>query len=81
MQLEHRARGHKVITHRGGDQTFLQYEISWKNVGPIELEWQLLGLFVRGTGQFKGITWTWRERGQSTTVGEGGDWEAQYSLP
>jgi hypothetical protein len=81
MQLEHRARGHMVITHPGGDQTFLQYEVSWHNVGPIELEWEILGRFVRGTGKFKGITGTWRERGRSTSAGEGGDWETEYTLP
>jgi len=81
MQLEHRARGHMVITHPGGDQTFLEYEVSWKNAGPIELEWQFRGLFVRGTGKFKGITGTWRERGKSASVGDSGDWETEYSLP
>jgi len=81
MQLEHRARGHMVISHPGGDQTFLEYEVSWKNVGPIEIEWQMLGRFVRGTGKFKGIIGTWRERGTSTSVGESGDWETEYSLP
>ena len=81
MQLERRARGHMVITHPGGDQTFLQYEITWKNLGPTELEWQILGLFVRGTGKFKGITGTWRERGKSTLTGDVGDWETGYSLP
>jgi hypothetical protein len=81
MQLEHKARGHMVITHPGGDQTFLQYEVSWKNVGPIELEWQFLGSFVRGTGKFKGISGTWREGGKSTSTGDGGNWETEYNLP
>jgi hypothetical protein len=81
MQLERQARGHMVITHPGGDQTFLQYEISWKPVGSLELEWQLLGRFVRGTGKFKGITGTWRERGKSTSTGDSGDWETEYTLP
>ena len=81
MQLERQAPGHMVITHPGGDQTFLQYEIRWKPVGSLEREWQLLGRFVRGTGKFKGITGTWRERGKSTTTGDSGDWETEYTLP
>jgi hypothetical protein len=80
MQLERQARGHMVITHPGGDQMFLQYDATWKNVGPIEIEWQILGRFVRGTGRFKGITGTWRERVKSTSTGDSGDWETEYTL-
>lgn len=81
MQIERKSRGHMVIMHPGGDQTFLLYEVTWKNVGSLDLEWQYEGRFLRGTGRFKGITGTGRERGRSTSTGDSGDWETEYSLP
>ena len=81
MQLERKGYGHMVITHHGGDQTFLQYEVTWKNIGSIEFEWEIRGLFARGTGKFRGISGTWHERGKRTSTGDFGDWEVEYTLP
>jgi len=81
MRQEHQKRGHAVITHPSGDQTFVEYTIMLKELGGGDLDWKVLGHFVRGTGKFKGITGVLRERGRLRSTGMLIDWEAEYNLP
>jgi hypothetical protein len=76
MRQERRARGHMVITHPSGDQTFVEYELRWKGV-----DWETSGHFVGGTGRFAGIRGKWRVRGTLTPTSDAGEWEAEYELP
>jgi hypothetical protein len=78
---ERKMQGHMVVTHPNGDQTFLEYDFKWKpSVGGTS-DFELLARFVRGTGKFKGITGSWRERGQSTASDDTSAWQVEYSVP
>jgi hypothetical protein len=70
-----------VITHPGGDQTFLEYTVTLKELGGGDADWRVLAHFVRGTGKFKGIAGILRERGTLRSTGTAIDWEAEYDLP
>jgi hypothetical protein len=71
-----------VITHPGGDQTFIESEGSWKYVYEGEYEWssESKGQFVGGTGKFEEIKALWKfkgkaKKGDSEIIGE---WEVEY---
>jgi len=76
---ERHVRGHMVVTHPVGDQTFLVYEFKWKSQG-VDSDFELVARFVRGTGKFKGIGGSWRERGRSTMTEDTSEWEIEYEL-
>jgi hypothetical protein len=78
-------KGFIVVTHPGGDQTFLEIEGTWEEtgfpkgqVGGYAGQWE--GRFLGGTGTFKGIrgrlTATWK----LSTKGVTGEWEAEYEI-
>jgi hypothetical protein len=76
---ERYVHGHMVVHHPGGDQTFLTYEFRWKPVGA-DADFEMVARFVRGTGKFKGISGSWRERGRSTVTEDTSEWEVEYEL-
>jgi hypothetical protein len=73
-----------AITHANGDQTFVQYEGSWKWVLPRNgLRWtsESKGRFTGGTGKFEGIRGTWASKGKGDgTKDLGGEWEIEYEI-
>jgi hypothetical protein len=78
---ERHVRGHMVVTHPNGDQTFLDYEFRWKPVAGGEQDFELNARFIRGTGKFRGISGRWRERGRTTLTSDSSEWEVEYSVP
>jgi len=77
-------RGCLAITHHNGDQTFIEYNGSWKWVSPRDgLRWnsEITGVFTGGTGKFKGVKGILNSNvkgdGQNTI---GGEWEVEYEL-
>jgi hypothetical protein len=78
---ERHLRGHMVVTHPNGDQTFLEYEFRWKPVTATEQDFELTARFLRGTGKFLGISGRWRERGRTTLLGDSSEWDVEYSVP
>ena len=77
-------RGCLAITHSNGDQTFIEYNGSWKWVLPRDgFRWtsEMKGLFTGGTGKFEGIRGILKSNvkgnGQNTI---GGEWEVEYEL-
>ena len=55
-------RHYGVITHPGGDQTFVESEGSWKmdnSVAGFNWSFELSGRFVGGTGKFERIRALW----------------------
>ncbi len=76
--------GCTAITHPNGDQTFIQYDGSWKFVLPRDgFKWtsESKGKFTGGTGKFEGIWGTYTSKikgdGQGNRTGE---WEAEYEI-
>lgn len=77
-------KGCLAITHQNGDQTFVEYNGSWKWVIPKDgINWtaESVGSFTGGTGKFEGI------RGAITikVVGRGqsylsSNWEIEYEI-
>jgi hypothetical protein len=80
MRQERRYHGHAVNVHPGGDQTFVEYKGRWTPRGGGDFDWETTGRFVGGTGRFRGVTGTWRERGVWTQTSAAGEWEAAYEL-
>jgi len=71
-----------VITHPGGDQTFIESEGTWK-FGSLEggYNWSFEsnGKFIGGTGKFKGIKALWKFKGKGKEDKEIiGEWEVKH---
>jgi hypothetical protein len=81
MRSERQMRGHMVVTHPGGDQTFLEYEFKWKPAVDGVSDFEMMARFLRGTGRFKGISGTWRERGQASVAADTSEWHVEYTVP
>ena len=73
-----------AITHANGDQTFIEYEGSWKWVLPRDgYRWtsETKGRFTGGTGKFEGISGTWASKGKGDGQKDlGGEWEIEYEI-
>lgn len=73
-------RGYGVITHPGGDQTFIKFmgrDISETAGSETAGEWE--GFFIGGTGKFKDIKARWLLKWKWTvTEGTMGEWEVEY---
>jgi hypothetical protein len=76
-----RGFGHAVVTHPEGDQAFLVYEYQWRSLGGADVEFETTGQFLLGTGKFKGIRGTWRERGRYTLTESSSEWTVEYEIP
>jgi hypothetical protein len=77
-------RGCLVITHQNGDQTFVEYDGSWKWTTPREgAKWiaESKGRFTGGTGKFEGIkgTITVKSEGLGSSTTSSG-WEIEYEI-
>ena len=80
-------KGFTVVTHPGGDQTFLEFEGTWEQEPGVVFTDQRKGRFLGGTGKFKGITgrWTSTIRGGGfdptvDTVKRTAEWKAEYEI-
>ena len=77
-------RGCAATTHPNGDQTFTEFNGSWKWVLPRDrFKWTTLyeGIFTGGTGKFKGIKGTITIKGKGETrMSHIGEWEVLYEI-
>ena len=78
-------KGYGVITHPGGDQTFIQYVIKTvpsdgrRETGGSEWTGETEGFFISGTGKFKGIKARWMSKWKHTvTEGWMVEWGVEY---
>jgi hypothetical protein len=73
-------RGYGVITHPGGDQTFIKFVGRLISVtGGSEMTGESEGFFIGGTGKFKDIKARWLLKWKWTvTEGTMGEWEVEY---
>ena len=73
-------RGYGVITHPGGDQTFIKFvsrDISETAGSEATGEWE--GVFIGGTGKFKDIKARWLYKWKWTvTEGRMTEWKVEY---
>ena len=72
--------GHAVVTHPGGDQTFLTVKGKIKALNAHDWTSQYEGWFSGGTGKFKGIRGTWRAKTVQTQSESTTEWEAEYEI-
>ncbi len=77
-------KGCLAITHQNGDQTFVEYNGSWKWVIPKDgINWtaESKGYFIGGTGKFDGIkgTITIKVAGKSSRL-VSSEWDAEYEI-
>jgi len=74
-------KAYHAITHPGGGQTFMKFEGKEK---PLEQEGgirELKGLYIGGTGKFKGITGFSTFKDTSIATGEStAEWETEYEV-
>jgi len=72
-------KSYAVITHPGGDQTFIESDGSWERKGGLNWAFESYGRFVGGTGEFEWINALWKYKGKggvhSMIIGE---WEVEY---
>ena len=77
-------KGCTAITHPNGDQTFFEYDGSWKGVLPRDgFRWtsETNGILTGGTGKFKGIRGTFISNGKGDGRTDlGGEWEIKYEI-
>ena len=81
-------RIYSVITHPGGDQSFIETQGSWKGDDSVPgYTWSYEtknGMFVGGTGKFEGISAIWKSKLRGLSYGSAplkkaiGEWEVQY---
>ena len=73
-------RGYGVITHPGGDQTFIKFASRLTSeTGVIEVTGEHEGFFIGGTGKFKDIKARWLLKWKRTAAGEGtAEWKVEY---
>lgn len=78
--IERDDRGFGVITHPGGDQTFIKFVGRLISVtGGSEMTGESEGFFIGGTGKFKDIKARWLLKWKWTvTEGTMGEWEVEY---
>ena len=72
--------GHAVVTFEGGDQIFLTVEGKLKALNVHDWSSDHEGWFEGGTGKFKGIKGTWREKIMHVMSGVTTEWEAEYEI-
>ena len=77
-------KGCLAITHQNGDQTFVEYDGSWKWTVPKDhVNWtaESKGYFIGGTGKFDGIkgTITIKVVGKSSRL-VSSEWDAEYEI-
>ena len=76
--------GYAATTHPNGDQTFTEFNGTWKWVLPRDgFKWTTLyeGIFTGGTGKFKGIKGTITIKGKGETqMIHTGEWEVLYEI-
>ncbi len=71
-------RGYGVITHPGGDQTFIKF-VGRRSAAGSESTGEWEGLFIGGTGKFKDIKARWLLKWKKTTTkGLMVEWEVEY---
>jgi len=72
-------KSYAVITHPGGDQTFIESDGSWERKGDWNWAFESYGRFVGGTGEFEHIRALWKFKGKgrfhTKVIGE---WEVEY---
>ena len=72
-------KSYAVITHPGGDQTFIESDGSWERNEYWNWAFESYGRFVGGTGEFEWIRALWKFKGKGSwhtkVIGE---WEVEY---
>lgn len=77
--LEETQMGYGVITHPGGDQTFIEYEGKLTSHSGAESTGEKKGFFIGGTGKFKGIRARWLLKWSFKMGGDmEGEWKVEY---
>ena len=72
-------KGYDVITHPGGDQTFIKWEGKLEPLGGVDFITEIKGRYIGGTGKFKGITGSWTSKLKFTQAeGTTAEWETEY---
>jgi hypothetical protein len=76
---EWREKGYGVISHVGGDQTFIKFAGRVISAEGSDLTGEWKGVFIGGTGKFKDIKARCLFKWKSTTAeGLMGEWEVEY---
>ena len=72
-------RGYGVITHPGGDQTFIEFVGKLTSTAGSESTGEWEGVFIGGTGKFKDIKARWLLKWKRImTEGRVSEWEVEY---
>ena len=72
-------KGYGVITHPGGDQTFIEFVGKVTSRSAADAAGENKGFFIGGTGKFKGIRARWKAKWAETmTEGLSAEWEVEY---
>jgi hypothetical protein len=72
-------RGYGVITHPGGDQTFIKFLQRLTPASGADIAAESEGFFIGGTGKFKDIKARWLLKLKGTvTEGLMAEWEVEY---
>lgn len=73
-------KGFGVITHPGGDQTFIEFEQKRTGKGGVYIG-EVSGFFLKGTGKFKGIKGSWNSNWERVAGKNRLDkWVAEYEI-
>ena len=72
--------GHGVVTHPGGDQTFRIVKGKIKALNVHEWTAEYRGYFIGGTGKYKGIQGSWKEKTVNMSAGLTTEWEVEYEI-
>jgi len=72
-------KGYGVITHPGGDQTFIKFEARQLSAAGSASTGEWEGFFIGGTGKFKDIKARWLLKWKfTTTEGTTTEWKVEY---
>jgi hypothetical protein len=72
-------KGYGVITHPGGDQTFIKFVIRELSAAGSAATGEWEGFFIGGTGKFKDIKARWLLKWKfTTTEGRLDEWKVEY---
>ena len=71
-------KGYGVITHPGGDQTFIKFVSRQLSASGSASTGEWEGFFIGGTGKFKDIRARWLLKWKFTTTEATTEWEVEY---
>jgi hypothetical protein len=71
-------KGYGVITHPGGDKTFIEFEEKYGASGSV-YKGEVKGFFLKGTGKFKGIKGNWSSNWKRDPE-RVEEWQVEYEI-